>query len=59
MSIDSIVKEVYEGVFKRNPLLCLGIDVEGEVVMTLDFHKLIVQSENRSKQRLLLKVSPE
>lgn len=59
MGVDKEVDEVDEGVLKGDPLLGLGVDVEGEVVVTLDVHEPVVQVEHRGKQRLLLKISPE
>ena len=46
VSVAQVVEESDEGVFEGNPLLGLGVDVEGEVVVTLDVHELVVEVQH-------------
>ena len=54
VGIDHPIKEGNNGVLEANPLLSVRVEVERHVVITLDVHELVVQVEQRQKQRLML-----
>jgi hypothetical protein len=59
MSIYHPIKEGYNGILEGDPLLSIGVEIEGHVIVTLDVHESIVQVEDWGEERLMLEVSPE
>ncbi|HVW99077.1 MAG TPA: hypothetical protein VHA52_01340, partial [Candidatus Babeliaceae bacterium] len=59
MSIHEPIQESDDGILVGDPLFSIWVEVEGHLVVSLDFHELVVKAQHWSQDWLLLYVSFE